>query len=506
MRILLDTNIIIHREANKVINPDIGLLFQWFDKTGSTKIIHPLTIEELANHKDKTIAETMKAKIGNYISLKTESKESDPIIEIRKNDRTENDSIDTSLIKELYNDRVDIFVTEDRGIHYKAKLLNIDEKVFTIDTYLEKVTAENPELADYEVLSVRKEYFGNVDLNDPFFNSFKEDYTDFEKWFNRKADKESYICNTDNNIGAFLYLKIEGNDEDYSDIIPKFNKKKRLKIGTFKVISTGYKLGERFLKIIFDNALKNGVDEIYVTIFDRREDQIRLINLLKDWGFIDWGKKKTNNGIERVLIRDFTPKFNIENPKLTYPFITKNNQNLLIPIYPAYHTELLPDSVLNNESPKDFIENEPHRNAIQKVYISRSFNRNVSTGDLILFYRTGGYYKSVVSTIGIVESVYNNIKDEDQFIDLCRKRSVFSDNELRKHWRHKFSNGKWVPPFIVNFLYIYTFPKRLNLEKLIELGVINDIESAPRGFEPITMDQFNKIIKGSETNESYFID
>jgi len=31
----------------------------------------------------------------------------------------------------------------------------------------------------------------------------------------------------------------------------------------------GFRLGERFLKIIFDNALKQKVEEIYVTIFEK---------------------------------------------------------------------------------------------------------------------------------------------------------------------------------------------------------------------------------------------
>jgi hypothetical protein len=219
-----------------------------------------------------------------------------------------------------------------------------------------------------------------------------------------------------------------------------------------------------------------------------------------------WGEKTTDNGVEKVLVRDFTPKFDAKNPKLTYPFVSRNNQNLIVSIYPEYHTELLPDSILNNESPQDYIENEPHRNAIQKVYVSRSYNRDISTGDLILFYRTGGYHKSVITTIGVVDSVHNNIRDEKQFIELCRKRSVFDDKELKRHWNYRFSNGKWVAPFIVNFLYIYTFPKRLNLEKLIELGVISNVRSAPRGFEPIDLDKFNTIIKGSSTDESYIID
>src|SRR5690606_41146356 len=64
-----------------------------------------------------------------------------------------------------------------------------------------------------------------------------------------------------------------------------FKPKKRLKVGTFKVISNGVRLGERFMKIIFDNALARKVDEIYVTIFEKRDEQQRLIALLEEWGF-----------------------------------------------------------------------------------------------------------------------------------------------------------------------------------------------------------------------------
>lgn len=506
MRVLLDTNIIIHRETSKIYNQDIGKLFHWLDKTQSSKIIHPLSIAEISSHQDDEIVKTMKVKMENYLPLKTESEEVNAIVKLRNEDKSRNDFIDTSLLKELYNDRVDIIITEDRGIHRKAKKLGIEEKVFTIDSYIEKVTSENPELRDYNVLSVKKEFFGNVQINDEFFKSFKEDYNEFEKWFNRKADSVCYLCFADGQLGAFLYLKVENKNENYRDINPSMLPKKRLKIGTFKVTSNGYKLGERFLKIIFDNALRYKVEEIYVTIFDKREEQIRLIKLLEDWGFEYWGEKTTINGVEKVLIRNFKPDFNIDNPKLTYPFISRKKNVNIVPIYPDYHTNLLPDSVLNNESPTQFIENEPHRNAIQKVYISRSLNRNLSTGDLILFYRTGGLHLSVITTIGLIDSVHDKISSEKQFIELCRKRSVFDDKTLSEHWNYKAANGSWTAPFVVNFHYIYTFPKRLNLSRLIELGIIKDIKSAPRGFERISVESFNTIIKESKTDESYFID
>jgi len=50
MKILLDTNIVIHREASTVVNEDIGVLFRWLDNLHHTKCIHPITVEEIAKH------------------------------------------------------------------------------------------------------------------------------------------------------------------------------------------------------------------------------------------------------------------------------------------------------------------------------------------------------------------------------------------------------------------------------------------------------------------------
>jgi predicted nucleic acid-binding protein len=500
MRILIDTNIIIHREANRVYNEDIGLLFNWLDKLKFDKCVHPLSIEEISGHQDAIVVKTMKIKIANYNLLKTVSADDQLITKIRQSDKSRNDFIDTSILNEVYNNRVDYLITEDRGIHRKANFLGCSEKVFKIDAFLEKCIAENPELKNYQVLAVKKEYFGNINLNDVFFDSFKQDYTEFGNWFNKKADNISYICVTDGDVKAFLYLKQEDNNEIYNDIQPSFPQKKRLKIGTFKVTSTGYKLGERFLKVIFDNALQYNVEEIYVTIFNKRDEQLRLIYLLEDWGFKHWGTKTTDNGIEQVFVRDCKPLPNIQQPKLTFPSVSKNTTKWIVPIYPEYHTELFPDSILNNESPQNFTENEPYRNAIKKVYISRSINRNLNSGDLVLFYRTGGHYAGVVSTIGVVDNIETNIRDENHFIELCRKRSVFDNTELKKYWNWNKNNR----PFVVNFLYIDSFPMpKVNLKKLRELNII---QYAPRGFEPLSDAKFELILKEARADESYIID
>jgi len=245
----------------------------------------------------------------------------------------------------------------------------------------------------------------------------------------------------------------------------------------------------------------NKVDEIYVTLFDNTEEQERLIGLLSDWGFCQYGIKHTPTGDEKIYVKDYKPESDAKHPKITYPFINRDRRYFIVPIYPQYHTELFPDSILNNESADDYVENQPHRNAIQKVYISRSFYKNLIPGDVIVFYRTGGYYKGVVTTIGVVENVILNIKSESEFVSLCRKRSVFTDEQLSEHWNYNQGNR----PFIVNFLYLYSFPRRPNLQSLIKMGVIRDIYSVPRGFEEITKEHFDLIIGASATDESFII-
>ena len=322
MKILLDTNIVIHRETDKVSNQNIGILFNWLDKLHFTKCVHPLTLTELQKHASIQVVNSMSIKLGSYQELKTPAPLKQEVLEIiEKYDTKPNDLEDSKLLNEVFSSRVDYLITEDKKIKLKAKYLNIADRVFGIDSFLEKVIAENPDFVDYSVLSVKREYFGNIDLEDEFFDSFRNDYVGFDKWYNSKAgDNEmAYVCYEAGEIKAFLFLKVEDEKESYSEISPSFLPKRRLKIGTFKVVSNGLRIGERFLKIVFDNARLRKVDEIYVTIFDGRPELESLINLLGKFGFEDHGIKTTSSGTEKVLVRDFSIRFDPNRPSKTFP-------------------------------------------------------------------------------------------------------------------------------------------------------------------------------------------
>lgn len=503
MRALLDTNVLIHREAPVVVRQDIGLLFNWLDRLHHAKMIHPVSVGEIERHDDPRVRQSFTAKLASYQLIRVPAPLSEAVEKlIDEVDRTENDRNDSRLLNELALGRVDVLITEDRGLLRKAAMLGLSDRAFTIDAFLEKALAENPELLTYRVLSVKKVLCGEIDVRAPFFDSFRASYPGFDHWFGRKSDEPAYVCYQDGDLVAFLYLKVEDEREVYADIHPPFPPKRRLKIGTFKVELNGLKLGERFLKIIFDNALAQRVGEIYVTIFPDSAERERLLKLLEDFGFVRHGEKTNSYGAEVVLTRDMSPAFNAEDPELTFPYVSRDARAFLVAIYPDYHTDLLPDSILRTESPADFVEHEPHRNALRKVYISRSRDRDLKSGDVVVFYRTGGYYAGVVTTIGVIERVHLGIESEEQFIRLCRRRSVFTSEELKKHWHYR----PYSRPFVVEFLYCYSFPKRPNMAALIQNGVIRDIGSAPRGFERITRDQFDTIIRLSGTDTRLIVD
>ncbi len=505
MKALLDTNIIIHRESTRVLNQDIGILFNWLDKAKYTKCIHPITLEEIKKNSNHLTADTILVKLESYEILKTTAP-MDPTVEVvsKKYDVTNNDLADTLLLNEVFSERVDILISEDKKIHVKAGELGISDKVFLISSFIEKVRAENPELVDYEVLSIRKEYFGNISLDDSFFDSFKEDYPEFESWFKKKSQNVAYVAYNDSLLYAFLYLKVEGPDENYYQINPVFQPKKRLKIGTFKVLSNGYRISERFMKIIFDNALINQVEEIYFTIFDKTMAQQMLMNMMEEWGFYRFGQK----GKELVYVRDFLPTIDLSYPKRTFPYFSRKSNIFIVPIYPKYHTELLPDSYLKTESASDFKDDEPHRNALSKVYICRSIERNVKKGDILIFYRTAtpgksAFHTSVITTIGIVEEKMDGIRSYEEFVLKCRKRSIFTNSELKEYWDF---NPRY-RPFIIKFLYVcsFTLGNRINRQRLLDLGIIQGTEGELRGLKQISSVQLNTIIKEAKLNESIVV-
>lgn len=498
MRALLDTNIIIHRENTIVTSQTIGQLFYWLDKLHYEKLIHPLSMNELRKLHNPQMQALYDAKLSAYTQMHTVARQTDEYT-TKLNDipKTDNDRIDNQLLFEVYCGRADILITEDRRLRNKACRVGLSSKVFSIDAFISKCTAENPDLLDYKALSVKKVRFGEVDILDHFFDTFRNVYLGFDNWFARKCDEEAYICRNDKSeILGFLYLKTEDETENYADITPLFSAKRRLKIGTFKVESTGFRLGERFVKIIFDNAIERGLDEIYVTLFLDRPELVALYDLLTKWGFYEYGTKTSNGSTETVLVK----KLGIFDPNKTvienYPNLDLDTNKYILPILPQYHTSLFPDSALYREREINIVGDVAHRYALQKAYITWA-DCSAKPGDIILFYRMGDSspkkYSSVLTTVGVVDCIVRNFRTEDEFLSYCNNRTVFPKESLQDFWRgHRYNLS------VVKFVFVKSFSKKVNLEFLWNNGIIA-APNGPRPFTKITNEQFEMIMKESNT-------
>ena len=502
MRVLLDTNIIIYRENKKMTNYSIGHLFRWLDKLKYDKLIHPLTRKEIAEYQYADPSEAMTLKLDAYQDLKTQAPIAEQVANLAATtDKNENDRIDTILLNEVYQGRVDLLITEDKKLRRKAESLGLGKKVLSINAFLTIVTNENPDLIEYKALAVKKITIGSLDIRNIFFDSLRNAYVGFDTWFNSKCDEDAYVCCDDaDNLLGFLYLKVETENENYYNISPRFIPKKRLKVGTFKVDATGFRLGERFIKIILDNAINQNVDEIYVTMFENRPELETLAMLLSRWGFENYGTK-TSTG-EKVLtkqMRKYQPEL---SPRQNFPNLIYEVQKFIIPILPQYHTSLLPDSILRNENENNFLAKTPYRYALQKVYISFASKRNIHPGDIVIFYRNGvqgnAGYTGVLTSIAIVEEAISGFTSKEEYMHQVQNRSVFTNEELEQFWKKHQGNQ-----IVLKFIFVKSFVKHPILKFLWDANIIA-FQSGPRPFTRISDEQFKMILREAQTDLSFY--
>ncbi|MDT2749602.1 hypothetical protein P7H30_07595 [Streptococcus parauberis] len=345
--------------------------------------------------------------------------------------------------------------------------------------------------------SIKTMKIKDLDFTDSFFNSLRSDYTGFDTWLTKKGLEEVYV--QFDNLGlltGFLYLKDE--TESNNLISPQFSLKRRLKVGTFKILAHGTTLGQHFIRIILTEMLKNGHDFAYVTVFDK---QRQLIDLFVKFGFQQWG---TNNNGELIFFKDLTIFNDIykDFPRIN---ISGSSKQYLLAIKPVYHTKMFPDSKLNTER-THVVQDLSVTNTCEKIYISSIPQIcNLVSGDNLVIYRTAeegrpAEYSSVASTICTVKEVrnINSFRNKEDFIKYCSKGSVFTVTELKKFWENQY------PKFIIKMLYNVSLSKRLTRNKLInEVGIERNQHWS---CIELSIDQFQDILEMGEVCESFIID
>lgn len=347
---------------------------------------------------------------------------------------------------------------------------------------------------------INQKAFSEIDINDCFFQSLKDDYPGFEQWFLKKAlkgEKAFVLYNDSNTLDGFLYLKIE--KEIVTDVIPNILADNILKVGTFKINAHGTKLGEQFIKIILDYAVASSVNLCYVTIFPKHNS---LIKLVEKFGFEFYGTKGLSSNKENVYVKDlYSLTGNILND---FPLVDSRNKNkYILSIFPRYHTIMFPNSILTTEN-KDIIKDVSYTNSIHKIYVCNMYNvENLKYGDIVVVYRTAennksAEYNSVATSICVVEEVrqQNEFVNFEDFYNYAKQYTVFDKNELFEYYKY----GKLKA---IKMTYNIALSKRLTRSTLI--NEVNIPREGYWGFKEISDLQFNRIINLSKVNPNLII-
>jgi hypothetical protein len=330
--------------------------------------------------------------------------------------------------------------------------------------------------------------FRDIPLDDPFFDSLKQDYKEFPQWFGAKASEPAYVQYTDNKLTGFMYLKVE--EGSVTDVDPPLVPLRRIKIGTLKVDAHGTKLGERLIKKAFDFGIIRRAEEIYVTIFPKHKP---LIQMLEGYGFIPVAIKKTVNGEETVLIKNLAHSNLTGDIRKDYPLIdTRKSECYLLGIKPEWHSQLFPDSLLKNES-YDLLSDTSHTNSISKTYICAMRDvENLRKKDLLIIYRTkdslgSAEYRSVATSVCVVEEIRNknSFKNIGEYIKYTEPFSVFSEAELRYWWTRENMH-------VVKMLYNAAFTKRVIRKTLADKIGLD--RTGYWGFMHLSKEQFLNIM------------
>lgn len=496
MRILIDTNILIHLEDNKVVDKVFYRFYQLAVTNKCEILYHPGCLKDLSRDNNKERKQILRSKLEKYIPMKN------PAI-LDKNfskslgEKNENDKIDNAQLFQLHKEYIELLVTNDKGIHKKAKQLNLDQKVLTSQQaykFLDKkYTLRIPIHPVLEHISVRAL---EEDFQSEFFESLRKDYggEKFMTWIYKCAqqDRKCYRLKIEGSLSALLIYNIETiSDHNLDDISENVIKICTLKVGDDAL---GLKLGELFINLMFQLAVHQKINYIYVTTYDKQQ---ALIYLLEKFGFFKHSEFENSVGVnENIYVKSLRrEQLNEIDGLALHPFFRLNCNKFVIPIQPEYYKSLFKDGNLRTPSlfdKEDYGLEEIQGNTIIKAYISNSPITNLKPGDLLFFY-SSRKYKSI-EPVGILIE-HKRVSDFEELWNLVKSKTVYEQSTLKK-WLEERKK-----------LTVTIFRLAQYLQPVVNFKEINKMKSYAGKFQTITKlseEDFNLLIK-HRLDESFVI-
>lgn len=478
---LIDTNVIIQLEDNRTVKPAFSALVSLAAKHKVDVLVHDVSRDDINRDRDVERRRISLSKLDKF----------QPLARVRGLTSLEleaefgalprpNDVVDATLLHALRIGAADFLVSEDRLLHDRARRHSVElgrRVLYVADAvYLLRTTYESIETPIRFVEEVQAH---SIPLADEIFDSLRENYVDFDKWWADKCVKNRRPCwiVEDGGITSILVRK----DETSADTYATQNVNKILKICTFKVRpeKRGFKIGELLLKKVFWFAQRNRYDLIYLTTF---ESQTSLIDLLEYYGFIHTASKPDGERIYEKLISTGRLNAVISDDRfglhrLNYPrfVVAPDTKAFGIPIQENYHDILYPD--LRQQPQMDLFDPAGKRggprlpgNTIRKVYLCRAASNLGPPGSLLFFYKGKSNLlpSQAMTALGVVEDV-RLARSTRELLQMTGGRSVYSEQDIE---RWNASNDR--PVKVINYLLAAYVEPVIGLRSLKAMGIIGN--------------------------------
>ncbi|AAG39952.1 MULTISPECIES: PIN domain-containing protein [Methanothermobacter] len=439
MKILVDTNILIYREDQKVLGRDLQRLLKLINKRkGFEIVVHPLSIKELHKDKNEKRRKIVLSKIETYTIIRDpprfeEDEEFCEKLGKDLNKLKDNDYVDISLLYLLSKDHVDLLITEDQRLLGKAALFNLEDRLLSVKKALDILDFKPPKTPPL----IKQTKANMLNFEDKIFDGLRKEYPDFDDWL-KKIKREGrdvlFYEKDDGSYGALLIYKEE------EEPIPLDNDqlplKRRLKLSTLIVTETGYKVGEFFIRWSLHYALKNNFEEVYLTHYTKEDDY--LVKLISEYGFEKVGSKKRYGNPQpedvflKSLITEGKPVSTAEIKKC-YPkfYDGPDVKKFLVPIKGEYHDKLFIETYNRQTSLLETYSFLVEGNSIKKIYLSNSKIKKLAPGDILIFYKSR---KKTISCVGVVVDVKRDFDNLENLRNYVWKRAVFYEEEDLKNF------------------------------------------------------------------------
>jgi len=343
-----------------------------------------------------------------------------------------NDEVDQLLLAAVVGDAAEYLITQDAGLHRKARQMGVSDRVVTLSDAIAMLRALHADLPSPPP-AVRRVKTHELNIADPIFDGLKGDYQHdvFAKWFRKAArgQRDALVIDGDGEHAAIAILKREPTGEHG---LPG----PQLKVCTFKVADrySGQKYGELLLKAIFEQAHTERYVGLFVTVLDKQE---ALIALLEDFGFRPLTGVRTTVG-ELVFEKPHRPVEDDTMSALEHhvrygpPALRLSGSNsYAIPIEPRWHRLLFPDAEPVDEDalfPATLgLTTQPFGNALRKAYLCNAPSRLLRPGDPLLFYRSSD--EKAVHVVGVCEDTLVS-RDPAEIVAAVGRRTVYSLQEI----------------------------------------------------------------------------